>query len=109
MASQVTQLVKNPSANSGDAGDVSSVPALGRSPGVGNGNPLQYSCLDSPVDGRAGGLQSLGLQSRTRLSLHVFGTVSLLYSYTLQLLVIVTTLQSHYFMAMPSCTVITVL
>ena len=102
-------MVKNPPANEGETRNLGSIPGLGRSPGVGNGNPLQYSCLDSPVDGRAGGLQSLGLQSRTRLSLHVFGTVSLLYSYTLQLLVIVTTLQSHYFMAMPSCTVITVL
>ena len=32
------------------AGDVSSIPGLGRSPGEGNGNPLQYSCLKNPMD-----------------------------------------------------------
>ena len=35
------------------AGDVSSVPGSGRSPGKGNGNPLQYSCLETPVDREA--------------------------------------------------------
>ena len=43
-------MVKNPPANAGDAGDVGSIPGLGRSPGDGNGNPLQYSCLGNPVD-----------------------------------------------------------
>ena len=33
-----------------NAGDIGSVPGLGRSPGVGNGNPLQYSCLENPKD-----------------------------------------------------------
>ena len=33
-----------------NAGDVSLIPGLGRSPGEGNGNPLQYSCLENPVD-----------------------------------------------------------
>ena len=36
-----------------NAGDPGSIPALGRSPGEGNGNPLQYSCLENPVDGGA--------------------------------------------------------
>ena len=40
-------MVKNPSANAGDAGDVSLIPGLGRSPGEGNGNPLQYSCRNA--------------------------------------------------------------
>ena len=40
-------MVKNPAANAGDAGDVGLVPGLGRDPGVGNGNPLQYSCLEN--------------------------------------------------------------
>ena len=39
--------VKNPPAN---AGDVESIPGLGKSPGGGNGNPLQYSCLGNPTD-----------------------------------------------------------
>ena len=43
-------VVKNPPANVGDTGDAVSIPGLGRSPGVGNGNPLQYSCLENPMD-----------------------------------------------------------
>ena len=40
-------LVKNPPANAGDPG---SIPGSRRSPGEGNGNPLQYSCLENPMD-----------------------------------------------------------
>ena len=43
-------MVKNPPANAGDVRDVDSVPGLGRSPGEGYGNPLQYSGLESPTD-----------------------------------------------------------
>ena len=43
-------MVENPFASAKDVRDVGSVPGLGRSPGAGNGNPLQYSCLDSPMD-----------------------------------------------------------
>ena len=39
-------VVKNPPANAGDTG---LIPELGRSPGEGNGNPLQYSCLENPM------------------------------------------------------------
>ena len=46
-ASQVALVVKNPPANTGDSG---SIPGSGRSPGGGNGNPLQYSCLENPTD-----------------------------------------------------------
>ena len=42
--------VKNSPANAGDLRDVGSVPGLGRSPGGGNDNPLQYSCLENPMD-----------------------------------------------------------
>ena len=42
--------VKNPSASAGDTGDAGSIPGSGRSPGGGNGNPLQYSCLGNPMD-----------------------------------------------------------
>ena len=49
-ASQVTLVVKNPPANSGDIRDMGSIPGLGRSPGEGNGNPPQYSCLENPMD-----------------------------------------------------------
>ena len=43
-------VVKNPAANAGDARDLGSVPGSGRSPEGGNGNPLQYSCLENFVD-----------------------------------------------------------
>ena len=43
-------VVKNLPANAGDSGDAGSNPGLGRSPGGGNGNPLQYSCLGNPMD-----------------------------------------------------------
>ena len=43
-------MVKNLSASVGKAKDAGSIPELGRSPGVGNGNPLQYSCLESSMD-----------------------------------------------------------
>ena len=43
-------VVKNLPADAGDAGDVGSIPQSGRSPGEGNGNPLQYSCLGNPMD-----------------------------------------------------------
>ena len=42
--------VKNPPANAGDESDTGSIPGSGRSPGVGNGNSLQYSCLENPMD-----------------------------------------------------------
>ena len=50
-------VVKNQPTN---AGDMDLIPGLGRSPGVGNSNPLQYSCLEDPMD--PGGLQSMGSQ-----------------------------------------------
>ena len=49
-------------ANAGNTGDSGSISRLGRSPGGGHGNPLQYSCLDNPVERELGGVQSIGLQ-----------------------------------------------
>ena len=46
-------VVKNPPASAGDTRDVGSIPGSGRSPGEGNGNPLQDSCLENPM-GRGG-------------------------------------------------------
>ena len=43
-------MVKNLPANAGDVRDMGSVSGLGRSPGGGHGNPLQYSCLENPMD-----------------------------------------------------------
>ena len=45
-----------------NAGDLGSIPGLGRSPGEGNGNPLQYSCLENPMDGEPGRLQYMESQ-----------------------------------------------
>ena len=55
-------MVKNPPAKAGDIRDAGSIPGLGRSPGGGHGNPRQYSCLENPMEGEPGGLQSTGLQ-----------------------------------------------
>ena len=62
MVSQVVPVVKNPIANTRDARDVGSVLGLGRSPGGGNGNPFQYSCLERPLDTEHGELPSMHLQ-----------------------------------------------
>jgi len=45
-----------------NAGDPGSIPGSGTSPGEGNGYPLQYSCLDNPMDKESGGLQTMGSQ-----------------------------------------------
>ena len=50
-------MVKNPPASAGDVRDSGSIPALGRSPGGGHGNPLQYSCLGILMD--RGGWQAI--------------------------------------------------
>ena len=60
---RVALVVKNLPANAADIKDMSSVPVSGRSPGEGNGNPLQYSCLENPMDrGAWQAIQSMGLQ-----------------------------------------------
>ena len=46
-------MVKNPPANAGDVRDLGSITGSGRSPGGGCGNPLQYSCLENPMDREA--------------------------------------------------------
>ena len=52
-ASQVALVVKNLPENAGDLRDVGLIPGSGRSPGEGNGNPLQYPCLENPMGGGA--------------------------------------------------------
>ena len=49
-ASQVALVVKNPPARAGDIRDSGLIPGSGTSPGGGHGNPLQYSCLENPMD-----------------------------------------------------------
>ena len=53
-------IVKKSTCSAGDARDASSVAESGRSPGEGNGTPLQCSCLENPGDGETGGPPSVG-------------------------------------------------
>ena len=55
-------VVKNLPSKAGDTGDAVLMPGLGRSPGEGNGNPLQYTCLENPKTEEPGRLQSTKLQ-----------------------------------------------
>ena len=48
--SQVVLVLKNPPASAGDIRDASSIPGSGQSPGGGPGHPLQFSCLENPMD-----------------------------------------------------------
>ena len=62
-------MVKNLQANAGDTSDVSLTPGSGRTPGVGNGIPLQYSCLENSMDRRVWQATVHGVaKSQTRLS-----------------------------------------
>ena len=58
--SQVVLMVKNPPAKAGDMRDAGFIPELGRSPGGGYGNPLQYPYLENPMDRGLGRPQSMG-------------------------------------------------
>ena len=55
-----------------NAGDPGSIPGSGRSPGEGNGNPLQYSCLENPMGEESWQAKSMGSQSWTYLSNYTF-------------------------------------
>ena len=64
-------MVKNLPASTGDARDAGSIPELERSPGVGNGNPLQYSCLENSID--RGVAKTEGLSTHNHKALTLFG------------------------------------
>ena len=67
------------------AGDMGSIPGLGRSPGEGNGNPLQYSCLGTPMDRRAWQVILHGVaKSQTPLSMHTHINTRDLFNSTLE-------------------------
>ena len=66
-------VVKNLPANAGDAGDIGLISRFRRFPGEGNGTPLQYSCLENPMDGGAWKAAVHGIaEGRTRLSNFTF-------------------------------------
>ena len=67
-ASPVALVVKNPHASAADIRDSGSILGLGRSPGGGHDNPLQYSCLENPIDRGAWRDTAYGVaRSRTQL------------------------------------------
>ena len=67
--SQLALVVKNSPASVGDLRDMGSIPGLGRSPGEGNDNTLQYSCLENPMDRGAWRATVHGVaKSQTQLS-----------------------------------------
>ena len=73
----VAQMVK---ASAYNVGDLGSIPGLGRSTGEGNSNPLQYSCLENPMDRGAWQATVHGVaKSRMRLSLSLFPVNSLVF------------------------------
>ena len=64
-------MIKNPHANARDTGDTVLIPGSGRSPGGGNGNPLQYSCLENSMDKGVWQAAVHGVaKNQTRLSTH---------------------------------------
>ena len=72
-------MVKNPPASAGGTRDPHSIPGLGRSPGEGNGTPLQYSCLGNPMDRGAWRATVHGVsKTHTRLCTHMHTAHSML-------------------------------
>ena len=68
-ASLVAPLIKNLTVDTGETRDMGSIPGSGRSPGRGHGNPLQYSCLENPLDRGAWPATVHGVEkSRTQLT-----------------------------------------
>ena len=63
-------MIKNPPADAGAIGDVVSITGLGRSPGVGNGNPLHYSCLENSMDGGAWQATVHGVEKESETTEH---------------------------------------
>ena len=75
----MVQLVKNSPANAGDAVDMGLIPGLGRSPGGGHGNPLQYCCLEN-IDKRS--LVGYGPQGcKSQISLKPLSTHTYIFQY----------------------------
>ena len=65
ITSLTSQMAQYLPANAGDTGDVGLISGSERSPGVGNGIPLQYPCPENPTDRGAWQVQCMGLQSQT--------------------------------------------
>ena len=75
-------MIKSLPANAGDKGDAGSIPGSGRSAGGGNGNLLQYSCLENSMDGGTLRAMVQGVaKSWTELSMHAYNTHTLQFYY----------------------------
>ena len=96
-AAQAALVVKNLPASAGDLREVGLIPESGRSPGEGNGNPLQYSCLENSME-RGAGYSPWGLKGRTRLKQlsTAFFIVQLSHSYMTTGKTIVLTIKQIY-------------
>ena len=78
-------MVKNPPTNARDRGDVGSIPGLGRSPGEGKGNPLQYSCPENSMDRGAWWATVHGVAKESDTTEHACTTQQLVsYNYLLR-------------------------
>ena len=78
-------VVKNPPTNARDRGDVGSIPGLGRSPGEGKGNPLQYSCPENSMDRGAWWATVHGVAKESDTTEHACTTQQLVsYNYLLR-------------------------
>ena len=69
-------MIKNQPANAGDVRDASLIPGSGRSPGGGHGNPLQYSCLENPMDRGAWWATTVHGVAKTQTRLKRLSTLS---------------------------------
>ena len=74
LASQVALVVKNMPANAGAIREVGLIPGSGRSSGVGNGSPLQYSCLEYPMD-RGAWLATVHRVAKSQTQLKLLSTL----------------------------------
>ena len=84
-------VVKNPSANAGDTRDVSSITGQRRYPGIINGNPLQYFCLENSMDRGAwqaavlGGCKELNMTKHTHMhNMHIKFTILIIFKCTIR-------------------------
>ena len=89
-ASQVALMAKDPPAKAGDIRDVDFIFGSGRSPGGGHGNPLEYSCLENPMDREAWrltvhrvasvGLKRLGTQAVQKSQVFLYSLIKIFFS-----------------------------
>ena len=105
---------KNRPANSGDTGDAGLIPSSGRSPGGGNGNLLQYSCLRNPRDRGTGQATAHGVtRSQRELSMHISKINKQSIYYMTTLVILTTEISSvrklHFILPMSKFTILMML